>query len=169
MAQGTYQSSSLSPGQQRVADLNRELDGERACLVKGAWWLASGELLDYRPLLARRDYDYEYVGTVLFFGGKDAWLAQIDGNRCPPDEWIASAWLRETTKAAREAFNTRFLDQVDSKRELPEAERNRRAIALRKAYFQRLSLKGQAARRAEAKRRQAATSVDPPATGAGAP
>jgi hypothetical protein len=76
---------------------------------------------------------------------------------------------RETTRAAREGFNARFFDQVDPKRELPEAERNRRANAQRKAYFQRLSLKGQAARRAKAKRRQASTSVDPPAIGGGAP
>ncbi|MBV9325730.1 MAG: hypothetical protein JO352_18320 [Chloroflexi bacterium] len=67
---------------------------------------------------------------------------------------------RETTRAAREAFNAKFLDQVDPHRELPEAERNRRAGTLRKAYFARLSLKAQAARRVKAKR-QAATSGGP--------
>jgi hypothetical protein len=71
---------------------------------------------------------------------------------------------RETTRAAREAFNARFFDQVDPKRELPEAEPNRRAAALRKAYFQRLSLKGQAARRAKAKRRQSTIAASRQAT-----
>jgi hypothetical protein len=60
---------------------------------------------------------------------------------------------RETTRAAREAFDKRFLDEVDPRRELTDAERNRRAAAARKAYFQRLSLKAQAARRAKANRR----------------
>jgi hypothetical protein len=64
--------------------------------------------------------------------------------------------VRETTKAAREAFNDRFLNLVDPKRELPEPERLRRAAAARRAYFQRLSMKGLASRRARAKRRASA-------------
>ncbi len=46
---------------------------------------------------------------------------------------------RETTKAARRAFNQRFLDEVDPERCLPERERLRRADAARRAYFTRLA------------------------------
>jgi len=46
---------------------------------------------------------------------------------------------RETTKAARHAFNQRFLDEVDPERCLPERERLRRADAARRAYFTRLA------------------------------
>lgn len=60
---------------------------------------------------------------------------------------------REHTRPAREAFERRFLDQVDPNRELPEAERNRRAGHARAAYYQKLSFQAQSARRA---RREAA-------------
>jgi len=46
----------------------------------------------------------------------------------------------------REAFEARFLDEVDPDRVLPEAERNRRAEHARKAHFQRLALKSARAR-----------------------
>jgi hypothetical protein len=46
---------------------------------------------------------------------------------------------RETTAAARRAFDQRFLDQVDPDRRLPERERHRRADAARHAYFVRLA------------------------------
>ena len=46
---------------------------------------------------------------------------------------------RETTKAARRAFNQRFLDEVDPERCLSERERLRRADAARRAYFTRLA------------------------------
>ena len=46
---------------------------------------------------------------------------------------------RETTRAARLAFNERFLDQVDPDRRLAERERLRRADAARRAYFTRLA------------------------------
>jgi len=39
---------------------------------------------------------------------------------------------KETTRAAREAFNARFLDEVDPERVLPEEERLRRAEAARR-------------------------------------
>lgn len=68
----------------------------------------------------------------------------------------ASHDVRETTRAAREAFDERFVNLVDPKRELPEAERLRRAAAARKAYFQKLSMKGLASRRVARKRRTAA-------------
>ena len=45
----------------------------------------------------------------------------------------------ETTKAARGAFNQRFLDQVDPDRCLLDHERNRRAEATSRAYFTRLA------------------------------
>ncbi len=46
---------------------------------------------------------------------------------------------RETTRAARLAFNERFLDQVDPDRRLAERERLRRADAARRAHFTRLA------------------------------
>jgi hypothetical protein len=47
---------------------------------------------------------------------------------------------RETTRAARAAFEERFLNEVDPDRVLPELERLRRADAARRAYFTRLAL-----------------------------
>jgi hypothetical protein len=58
---------------------------------------------------------------------------------------------RATTKAARRAFNERFLDEVDPERRLPERERLRRADAARRAYFTRLAYLS--ARRRRASRR----------------
>jgi hypothetical protein len=46
---------------------------------------------------------------------------------------------RATTASAREAFLKRFLDEVDPQRELPELERDRRALAARQAHFARLA------------------------------
>ena len=54
----------------------------------------------------------------------------------------------ETCRVAREAFDRRFLDEVDPDRTLPEDERNRRATYARKAYYARLALKSAQARRA---------------------
>ena len=54
---------------------------------------------------------------------------------------------KETTAKARRAFLDRFVDEVDPERVLPEAERNRRAVAAKKAYFSRLALKSAKARR----------------------
>lgn len=53
---------------------------------------------------------------------------------------------KETTRAAREAFDRRFLDEVDPDRELPQAERMRRAAAARKLYFAQLAFKSARAR-----------------------
>ncbi len=53
----------------------------------------------------------------------------------------------ERTQPARDKFLSQFLDEVDPNRVLPEAERNRRAEAARKAHFQKLALKSAAARR----------------------
>lgn len=55
------------------------------------------------------------------------------------------------TEAARKAFNLRFYDEVDPKRELPEAERERRVEAARKLYFTRLSLRAAQARERKAR------------------
>ena len=68
---------------------------------------------------------------------------------------------RQTTKAAREKFLGRFLDEVDPERTLPEAERLRRAEHARKAYFARLALKSaqtRAKRRARPERAPPAAS-----------
>jgi hypothetical protein len=60
---------------------------------------------------------------------------------------------RSTTAAGRAAFLARFEEQVDPDRQLPEDERARRAIAVRKAYFSRLALQSAEARRRRAGRR----------------
>jgi hypothetical protein len=56
--------------------------------------------------------------------------------------------VRETTQPARDAFLARFLDEVDPRRELPAHERDRRALAARKAYFAKLAYKSARARAA---------------------
>jgi hypothetical protein len=58
----------------------------------------------------------------------------------------------ELTKAARAAFNDRFVTQVDPERLLPEAERQRRAESARKAYYTELAAKSAQARRQRGKR-----------------
>ena len=64
----------------------------------------------------------------------------------------ASRDPRETTQAARRAFDQRFLDQVDPDRVLPERERQRRADAARRAYFAWLAYRSARARRRSRKR-----------------
>lgn len=54
---------------------------------------------------------------------------------------------RETTRAARHAFLSRFERDVDPDGVLPENERRRRAEAARKAYFTTLALRSSKARR----------------------
>ena len=56
----------------------------------------------------------------------------------------------EATAAAREAAEARFEREVDPEGVLEPEERRRRARVARKLYFQRLSAKGVAARRARA-------------------
>ena len=46
---------------------------------------------------------------------------------------------KTNTTAGREAFERRFLDEVDPERVLPEAERLKRAEHARKLYYLRLS------------------------------
>jgi hypothetical protein len=53
----------------------------------------------------------------------------------------------EGTAKARAVFQLRFLDEVDPNRELPEAERLRRAEHAKKAYYTRLALLSAKARR----------------------
>lgn len=53
---------------------------------------------------------------------------------------------RDYTRAARKGFRRRFLDLVDPDRELPEAERDRRATAAMRAHMTRLALKSARAR-----------------------
>lgn len=59
--------------------------------------------------------------------------------------------VKKTTAAARRAFLATFIDQVDPQRTLPEAERQRRAEAARKAYYARLALKSARVRRERAR------------------
>lgn len=54
---------------------------------------------------------------------------------------------RETTAKARATFLQRFENEVDPDRVLPEAERERRALAARKAYFAKLAYASAKARR----------------------
>jgi hypothetical protein len=63
----------------------------------------------------------------------------------------------ETTAKARQTFLARFLDQVDPDQSLPEAERQRRAVAARKAHFARLALKSA---RSRSKGKRKATVAD---------
>ena len=63
---------------------------------------------------------------------------------------------RKTSQPARDAFEKRFLDEVDPDRVLPEAERLRRAGHARKAYYARLHLASLKARRQKAEARKAA-------------
>jgi hypothetical protein len=55
---------------------------------------------------------------------------------------------RELTQAARDKFQSRFENEVDPNRILPEKERLRRAEHARKAYYTALALKSAKARRA---------------------
>lgn len=59
--------------------------------------------------------------------------------------------VKKTTTAARRAFLATFIDQVDPDRTLPEAERQRRAEAARKAHLARLALKSARVRRERAR------------------
>jgi hypothetical protein len=70
---------------------------------------------------------------------------------------------RETTQAARRAFDQRFLDQVDPERRLPDRERRRRAEAARRAYFTRLAFLS--ARKRRSRRLVAARRALDPAEG----
>lgn len=54
---------------------------------------------------------------------------------------------RETTAAARAAFNERWDDEVDPDRVLDPAERARRAEHARKAYFAKLAFASAKARK----------------------
>ena len=64
--------------------------------------------------------------------------------------WARTPDRPARTAPARAAFDERFLNVVDPKRELSEDERKRRAASARKAYFARLTLKSIQARRAKA-------------------
>jgi hypothetical protein len=55
---------------------------------------------------------------------------------------------RTTTTAARDAFLARFEVQVDPDGALPVGERQRRAVAARRAYFSALAVKSAVARAA---------------------
>ena len=54
---------------------------------------------------------------------------------------------KKYTLAAREAFNRKFLDEVDPHHRLPRKERERRAEAARKLFFARIALKRVQSRR----------------------
>ena len=60
----------------------------------------------------------------------------------------------DLTRAARQRFMERFVNEVDPHRRLPEAERLRRAEQARHAYFMRRALASAKARARRAARRQ---------------
>jgi heme oxygenase len=62
--------------------------------------------------------------------------------------WATTTDRAARTEAARAAQWRKFLDQVDPQRQLPEDERNKRALSARKAYYARLTLKSVQARKA---------------------
>ncbi len=62
------------------------------------------------------------------------------------DSWAQTSNRTARTAPARAAFDLRFVDLVDPQRELPEAERNLRAEAARRAYYVRLALASSRAR-----------------------
>ena len=64
----------------------------------------------------------------------------------------ASRDPKQYTARARATFLSRFENEVDPDRLLPEKERMRRASAARKAYFLTLALKSAEARRRKAGR-----------------
>ena len=49
--------------------------------------------------------------------------------------------VHETTRAGKAAFDARWAKLADPDGKMPEAERNRRADALKRAYFVELALK----------------------------
>jgi len=53
---------------------------------------------------------------------------------------------REELKPAHDGWRQRFVDEVDPNRELPEAERERRATSAMRAYMARLALQSSKAR-----------------------
>lgn len=63
---------------------------------------------------------------------------------------------RTNTAPARAAFFAKFLHEVDPDGVLPEAERIKRAKALRKAYYAELLLKALAAHRRKREEKEAA-------------
>lgn len=60
--------------------------------------------------------------------------------------WSKTLDATEATRPAREEFDRRFYDEVDPKRELDPATRERLANSARKAYFTRLAYKSARAR-----------------------
>lgn len=66
-------------------------------------------------------------------------------------KWAKTDPVAGTAKA-RSAYHERFLDAVDPDRQLPDAERERRARALLRAHMQRLSFASAKARRRRAEK-----------------
>lgn len=73
---------------------------------------------------------------------------------------LCDAEMPEITRAAREALEKRFVDEVDPDRELSPEERDRRVQAAKTAYYARLSLRAVAARRRARELADAATAAE---------
>ncbi|GAA2370823.1 hypothetical protein Cme02nite_45050 [Catellatospora methionotrophica] len=61
--------------------------------------------------------------------------------------WAKEPSRTEATKAARNAFASKFEQEVDPEGVLAPAERAKRAASLRSAYYSRLALRSAQARR----------------------
>ncbi len=61
----------------------------------------------------------------------------------------------EGTRAARAAFDQKFLDEVDPDKTLPPEERTRRAKALRRLHFLKMAWRSAESRRKRVSRREA--------------
>ncbi|GAB3487793.1 hypothetical protein [Flexivirga lutea] len=76
------------------------------------------------------------------------------------ESWANTINRTARTAPARQAFLRKFEDLVDPARQLPAAERERRATNARKAHFSRLALRSAQARRSTARQRAALVELD---------
>jgi hypothetical protein len=67
-------------------------------------------------------------------------LETLRGRLAAYSRWANESDVTAATAPARRAFMSRFLLSVDPHSVLPEQERERRALAARRAYFTKLAL-----------------------------
>ncbi len=76
----------------------------------------------------------------------DASGRQLRARIAAYSSWAATSDVSARTAPARAGFLKRFEDQVDPERQLPPAERDRRATAARRAFYTKLAFKSSVAR-----------------------
>lgn len=74
----------------------------------------------------------------------------LRGKLAAHESWGRTDNPSARTAPARQAFRDTFVEKADPRHELPEAERQRRAESLRKAFYTRLALASAKARRERA-------------------